>query len=73
LLIQLLLGAGSYFGKFTPMLPLPMGGLVFITTLHLITGALMLVTSLVITLWAYRLSNAAPSLAAKIFTEQYSV
>jgi hypothetical protein len=47
--------------------------LVFITTLHLITGALMLVTSLVITLWAYRLSNAAPSLAAKIFTEQYSV
>jgi cytochrome c oxidase assembly protein subunit 15 len=73
LLIQLLLGAASYFAKFTPILPLPMGGLVFITTLHLITGALMLVASLAITLWAYRLSTAAPSLEAKILTEQYSV
>jgi hypothetical protein len=44
------------------------------TTTHLIVGALMLVTSLVFTLRAYRLSlAAADSLAAKVLTEQFSV
>ena len=73
LLIQLLLGAGSYFGKYTAMLGLPTGGVVFITTMHLITGALMLVTSLAITLRAYRFSKVAPAPAVKILAERYSV
>jgi cytochrome c oxidase assembly protein subunit 15 len=73
LLVQLLLGAASYLGKFTTLLRLPMAGLVFITTMHLITGALMLAASLAITLWAFRLSKAAPPLQTKVFTEQCSV
>jgi hypothetical protein len=39
----------------------------------LITGALMLAASLAITLWAFRLSKAAPPLQTKVFTEQCSV
>jgi hypothetical protein len=42
--------------------------------MHLITGALMLVTSLVITLRAYRLTSMAPvGLETKVLAEQYSV
>src|SRR6267142_2852459 len=59
LLLQLMLGAGSYFGKFTSMLGLPMGVLVLLTTTHLVTGALMLATSLLLTLKAYRLSTTS--------------
>ena len=73
LLVQLLLGAASYFGKFTTMLRWSNGAIVLSTTMHLITGSLMLITSLAITLRAYRLSKVAPPLEAKILTEQYSV
>ncbi len=73
LLVQLLLGAASYFGKFTSMLRWSNEAIVLTTTMHLITGALMLMTSLAITLRAYRLSKVAPPLEAKILTEQYSV
>ena len=74
LLLQLMIGAISYFGKFTVMLRWPNDAIVLVTTVHLITGALMLATSSVITLRAYRLSasTAAPA-AAKVLAEQYSV
>ncbi|MGH7808684.1 MAG: COX15/CtaA family protein [Candidatus Binatia bacterium] len=74
LLLQLMIGAISYFGKFTVMLRWPNDAIVLLTTVHLITGALMLATSSVITLRAYRLSasTAAPT-AAKVLAEQYSV
>ena len=73
LLLQLMLGAGSYFGKFTSMLGLPMGVLVLLTTTHLVTGALMLATSLLLTLRAHRLSTTSrASIGQKVLTEQFS-
>jgi hypothetical protein len=57
LLVQLLLGVGSYFAKFITLLQLPMDMVVFLTTTHLIVGALMLVTSLALTIHSYRLSE----------------
>jgi cytochrome c oxidase assembly protein subunit 15 len=74
LLFQLALGAAAYFGKFTAMLQWTFASIVLVTTTHLITGALMLVTSLVITLRAYRFTSQAPAaLEGKVLTEQYSV
>ena len=73
LLLQLMLGIGSYFGKFTSMLGLSMGTLVILTTTHLVTGALMLATSLLLTLRAYRFSTTfKASIGPKILTEQFS-
>src|SRR5262245_28269264 len=73
LLLQLMLGVGSYFGKFTSMLGLPMGALVMLTTTHLVTGALMLATSLLLTLRAYRLSPTSKvAIGHKVLTEQFS-
>jgi cytochrome c oxidase assembly protein subunit 15 len=74
LALQLMLGAASYFSKFSTMLRWPHEMIVWTTTTHLIFGALMLVTSLVFTLRAYRFSaSASDSLAAKVLTEQFSV
>ena len=74
LLLQLVLGAAAYFGKFTAMLQWTFAAIVLVTTTHLITGALMLVTSLVITLRAFRLTSKAPvALETKVLAEQYSV
>jgi len=74
LVLQLILGGASYFSKFTAMLRWSYEIIVMTTTTHLIVGALMLVTSLVFTLRAYRLSaSAADSLPAKVLTEQFSV
>jgi heme A synthase len=73
LLLQLMLGIGSYFGKFTSMLGLPMGTLVLLTTMHLIMGALMLATSLMLALRAYRLSTTSKAaIGHKVLTEQFS-
>jgi len=73
LLLQLLLGIGSYFGKFTSMLGLSSGILVMLTTTHLVTGALMLATSLMLTLRAYRLSTTSKAaIGHKVLTEQFS-
>jgi hypothetical protein len=73
LLLQLMLGAGSYFGKFTSTLGLSSGTLVVITTTHLVTGALMLATSLFLTLRAYRLSTTPPAAAGQpVLREQFS-
>src|SRR5262245_8264828 len=73
LLLQLMLGIGSYFGKFTSRLVLSSGALVMLTTTHLVTGALMLVTSLLLTLRAYRLSTTSKvAIDHKVLTEQFS-
>ena len=74
MLLQLLLGAGSYLAKFTILLRLPLDVIVLLTTTHLIVGALMLVTSLALTLRAYRLSAMSkPALGANALTEQFSI
>ena len=57
LVAQLLLGLGSYFGKYTTLLRMPAEGVVYLTTIHLIVGALMLVTSLMLALHVARLSR----------------
>jgi cytochrome c oxidase assembly protein subunit 15 len=62
LLFQFVLGLVSYLGKFTSMLGLAPEALVILTTTHLITGALMLATSLLLTLRAYRWLGTAKSL-----------
>jgi cytochrome c oxidase assembly protein subunit 15 len=73
LLLQLMLGAGSYFGKFTILLQLAIGALVSFTTAHLLTGALLLVVSLWLTLRSYRFSaSTSASLAGEVLTEQFS-
>jgi cytochrome c oxidase assembly protein subunit 15 len=74
MLLQLLLGAGSYLAKFTVLLRLPIDMIVLLTTTHLIVGALMLVTSLALTLRSYRLSAMSkPALGANALTEQFSI
>jgi cytochrome bd-type quinol oxidase subunit 1 len=75
LLLQLMLGTGSYFGKFTTLLQAPLGAVVFLTTTHLVTGALLLATSLLLTLRSYRLSvsNERAPLERKILTEPLSL
>jgi cytochrome c oxidase assembly protein subunit 15 len=73
LLLQLMLGVGSYFGKFTSMFGLPTGTLMILTTTHLVMGALMLATSLLLTLRAYRFSTTSKaSVGQKVLTEQFS-
>jgi len=74
LLFQSLLGALAYFSKFTAMLPGLNGAIVLLTTTHLIAGALMLATSLIVTLRANRLSTLTAGTAAlPALTEQYSL
>ena len=73
LLLQLMLGLGSYLGKFTSMLGLANGTLVILTTTHVVTGALMLAASLLLTLRAYRFSiTSEASMNHKVLTEQFS-
>jgi heme a synthase len=74
LLVQLMLGAASYFSKFTVIFTWANATIVWVTTIHLITGALMLVTSLVFTLRVYRhAASASESLRAQPLAEPYSV
>jgi len=74
LAVQLALGVFSYLGKFTPMLRMPMKAVVFFTTTHLVVGSLMLVTSLALALWVYRLSaSSRAARSEEILKEQYSV
>jgi hypothetical protein len=61
-----LLGVGSYFAKFITLLRLPMDMVVFLTTTHLIVGALMLVTSLALTIHSYRLSERTKPAGGKM-------
>jgi cytochrome c oxidase assembly protein subunit 15 len=75
LLLQLALGIGSYLGKFHPVgSALPRQAVVVLTTTHLVTGALMLVTSLVLTLRAYRfLSFSQPMVRQGLVSERVPV
>ena len=74
LAVQILLGVGSFFGKFTPLLRMPMGGVVALTTTHLATGALMLAVSLGLTLRSYRAAAApTPAAGGKILTEPFPI
>ncbi len=73
LVIQLLLGLGSYFAKFTPWLGLSSGAIVTLTTTHVVTGALMLVTSLNVALksyWFY--TSREPVESQSVLSEQVS-
>lgn len=73
LLVQILLGLGSYFGKFTSMLGVSLETLVILTTTHLVTGALMLAASLLLTLRAYRFSATSKApVDHKVLAEQVS-
>ncbi len=63
----------AYLGKFTSVLRLPADLLVLLTTTHLLIGALMLATGLLLTLRCYRLSGTpAPLRKHKILSEQFS-
>jgi heme a synthase len=73
LLLQLLLGTLSYLGKFTTIVRIAIDTTVFLTTTHLAVGALMLVTSLVLTLRSYRYPAVSTAAGEEVFTEQYSL
>jgi cytochrome c oxidase assembly protein subunit 15 len=62
---QLLLGAGSYFGKYTTLWRLSADAVVYITTVHLAVGALMLVASLLLTLRVWRSTRGAELVPAR--------
>jgi hypothetical protein len=73
-LVQLFLGTVSYLAKFTTLFRMPADATVVFTTTHLAIGALMLVTSLVLTLRSYRvLTFSKPARGQKVLTEQYSL
>lgn len=68
LVLQLALGLASYLGKFTPLgTALSPLAVVVLPTAHLVTGALMLVTSLVLTLRSHRLLALPDSLVGQGF------
>jgi heme a synthase len=73
LLLQLFLGTVSYLAKFTTIVRIPIDATVFLTTTHLAVGALMLVTSLVLTLRSYRYPTVSTAAGQEVFTEQYSL
>jgi heme A synthase len=74
LIVQVFLGTVSYLAKFTTLLRMPVDAMVIFTTTHLAIGALMLVTSLVLTLRSYRVSTVAkPVRGQKVLAEQYSL
>src|SRR5918992_2173702 len=73
LLLQLFLGTVSYLAKFTTILRMPIDATVYLTTTHLAAGALMLATSLVLTLRSYRYPTVRTAAGQEVFTEQWSV
>ena len=74
LLLQLMLGIASYLGKFTSLMPPALEMVVLLTTTHLVIGALLLVTSLLLALRSFRLSTPAKaSLGRKVLREQFSL
>lgn len=60
LIVQLLLGIGAYLGKFTQSGAILSPYVVPLATIHVVVGALMLVTCLILTLRAYRLLTPQP-------------
>jgi cytochrome c oxidase assembly protein subunit 15 len=72
LILQVILGALSYFAKFAAALRFSTDAVVLLTTSHLAVGALMLATSTVLTLRAYRLS-ASKRIGGEVLREQFSL
>ncbi|MEK7209837.1 MAG: COX15/CtaA family protein [Candidatus Binatota bacterium] len=72
LILQLVLGLGSYLVKFTSIgTLLPALPVVILRTTHVVTGALMLVTGLLLTLRSYRLlAHPHPLLGRQLLSEQ---
>jgi cytochrome c oxidase assembly protein subunit 15 len=74
LVFQLALGLGSYMVKFTSMATaFPPDAIVLLRTSHVVTGALMLVTSLVLTLRSYRLLERSQAWSRGFLSEQTSI
>ncbi|MEK7341337.1 MAG: COX15/CtaA family protein [Candidatus Binatota bacterium] len=72
LILQLVLGLGSYLVKFTSIgTLLPALPVVILRTTHVVSGALMLVTGLLLTLRSYRLlAHPHPLLGRQLLSEQ---
>ncbi len=69
LIPQLVLGVGSYLGKFTTFAGfLAPSAFVALTTTHVGIGAVMLATCLVLTLRVYRLAPRVPSVAREVIS-----
>ncbi|HUK42703.1 MAG TPA: COX15/CtaA family protein [Candidatus Acidoferrales bacterium] len=74
LLLQITLGVASYLGKFTSVWESPVSMVVILTTTHLVTGALMLATTLLLTLRTFRLSASAAAPAGRqALRERFSI
>ena len=74
MLLQMLLGVGSYLAKFTTLLRLPMDAIALMTATHVIAGALMLAISLAVTLRAYRSSaRVKPAMEPNALAEPFSI
>lgn len=72
LIFQLLLGLGAYVGKYTEIGMALNPFLILLATSHVVVGAFMLVTGVVLTLRAYRILRPLPSsvAAAQMVSEQ---
>jgi len=74
LVVQLLLGIGAYLGKFTQSGAALNLYVVPLATTHVVVGALMLVTCLILTLWSYRLLTPQPlTLQSHVLSKQASI
>jgi heme a synthase len=72
--VQLLLGIGAYLGKFTQSGSSLNPYVVPLATTHVIVGALMLVTCLILTLRSYRLLTPSPlTLQSQTLSQQASL
>lgn len=70
--LQVALGLGSYLGRFSALAPaMPRTWTVLVTAIHVVTGALVLAMSLLLTLRSVRLAQAA-SERQTILTERIS-
>jgi heme A synthase len=69
LVLQLMLGVGSYLGRFVILGPFR----VVFTTAHVVTGALMLAACLMLTLRVYRLLASPKPMISRGFTSAPSV
>ena len=75
LLAQVALGGAAYVAKFTVLWAVSFDAIVWVTTLHLALGALMLAASVTLTLRVYRLSARAADdpRRKEILAEQFSL
>jgi cytochrome bd-type quinol oxidase subunit 1 len=74
LVVQLLLGIGAYLGKFTQSGSILNPFVVPLATTHVVVGALMLVTCLILTLRSYRLLTPLPlTLQSRTVSKQASL